>query len=134
MDAVKNAVSECPPQAIKERNYQIDVLKMVMTILVFISHTFVFLNSPVKEIVERYSAFGWVSVHVFFIISGFLMMKSLSKRNYDPENAGKNAVKFVVNRFKPIALPYWIANAMFAFMYITYYVYIHIYEERLASI
>ncbi len=135
MDAVKTAVSECPHQITKERNYQIDVLKMVMAVFVFICHTDDLLNSSVRESLDaRYDSYGAVSVHIFFIISGFLMIKSLSKRNYDPENAGKNAVKFVVNKFKSIALPYWISNAMYIFMYISYYIYVYNDEATMSAL
>ncbi len=109
------------------RNYQIDFLKMAMSLFVFIDHTKIFFDSTMKENLEaRYSSFGWVSVHVFFIISGFLMMKSLSKKNYDPENAGKHSIGFVLNKFRSVALPFWIANAMFMFMYIAYFLHIYI--------
>ncbi len=131
MDEVKNTVVGQSPITAEGRNYQIDVLKMVMAVFVFFCHTVVLLDSPVREnLSERYDAFGWVSVHIFFVISGFLMMKSLSKRNYDQENAGRNTIRFVINKFKPIALPYWIANAMFMFMYIAYYIYIYIYTMK----
>ncbi len=130
MDEVKDTVVGQSPITVEGRNYQIDVLKMIMAVFVFVNHTVIFLDLSVRENLEvRYSSFGWVSVHVFLIISGFLMMKSLSKRNYDQENAGRNTIRFIIDKFKPIALPYWIANAMFMFMYIAYYIYIYIYDE-----
>lgn len=109
------------------RNYQIDVLKMFLIILVFVSHFVFFLPSETSDsIIAKYNALGWVSVQMFFLISGFLMVKSLLKKNYDKEHAGKNAISFVIGKFKPIALPFWISNAMIAFMQIVLYTYIYI--------
>ena len=106
------------------RNYQIDALKMLLTILVFICHSYGFLPSGTNDIIiGKLYSFGWMSVQMFFMISGFLMVKSILKRNYDKKHAGKDAMGFVIGKFKAIALPFWISNAMFAFMLIAYYIY-----------
>lgn len=67
--------------------------------------------------------FSWMDVRSYvFLISGFLMVKSILKRHYDKEHAGKNAIVFVMGKFKQIALPFWISNAMMAFMQIAIYI------------
>ncbi len=77
MEKVKSLNSRLTLNNKVGRNYQIDFLKMAMSFLVFIDHTKIFFDPTTKEnLYMRYVAFGWVSVHVFFIISGFLMMKS----------------------------------------------------------
>ncbi len=103
-----------------KRNYQIDFLKLICAFLVVINHTQGFNIQFHDE--SWFSNLGWVSVHIFFTISGFLMVKSLKKHNADILDIGKFAFDFVKDKFKRIALPFWIATLMLFFMQ---YIYIH---------
>ncbi len=62
----------------KQRNYQIDVLKFACAICVFFSHTLGFKEVEKGTSVHAYfDHLGWISVHIFFVISGFLMVKNV---------------------------------------------------------
>lgn len=114
----------------QKRNYQIDVLKMIFTVMIFICHTSYF--QPVNNegnidglATAFHSILGWSAVMGFFMISGFLMVKSICKRNYGVDSAGKNSIRFVIDKFKPIALPFWVAGSMYLFCFVIYiYIYI----------
>lgn len=94
----------------KQRNYQIDVLKFVFAIFIFFSHTYPFIGENTRFLTVRYvGQFGWWGVFVFFIVSGMLMVNSVYKSNSDVSQAGKNAFTYIVNKFKKIALEYWVA-------------------------
>ncbi len=93
-----------------QRNYQIDVLKLLCAFLVLLSHLF-FDYMPVDSAgryftVKKVGSFGWVSVHIFFIISGFLMVKSVLNKNLTSNTAGKFSISYVTNKFKKFAPEY----------------------------
>lgn len=96
--------------SVASRNYQIDILKLALSIFVFLSHTNVFIDPNTS--VRLPESLGWVSVHFFFMISGFLMIKSCSKINCFEGAAGKCAFEFVINKFKKISVSYWIATIL----------------------
>lgn len=75
------------------RNYQIVVLKLVCSLLVLLSHTSLLL---VSSLYEKFYNFGWISVHIFFTISGFLMVKKFNEKNIDECSPGKTALDFTV--------------------------------------
>lgn len=123
------------PNTKLQRNYQIDVLKMVFTVMVFIDHTGCFTESfrtrdwsqiSIDTTFAFFQHLGYVSVSAFFIISGFLMAKSLTKCNYLQDTPGKSSMSFVINKFKPMALPFWISSAMYLCTLLLYYVYVYI--------
>lgn len=119
---------------IDARNYGIDVLKICATVLVFLVHTIGFYPTDTDPaVIDKYTPFGFVGVHIFFIISGFLMVNSIEKRNYDTALAGKSSVNFVMDKFKRIAMPVWIVSAMYLFMFSVYYIYIYIYNPTINS-
>lgn len=114
---------------VKRRNYQIDVLRMIFTVMIFMCHTFYFqpLNnaSDANNTVTAFHAvLGWTAVMGFFMISGFLMVKSICRRNYEIEKAGKSAIGFVTDKFKSLALPFWIAGAMYLCCFLIIYIYL----------
>lgn len=90
------------------RNYQLDFLKLIFTFFVFISHAGTFFTNKNTRIPFEISwtSFGYVSVHAFFVISGLLMINSLSKANPDRDKTGETALNFVIRKYKGIALPY----------------------------
>lgn len=72
-------------QEVKQRNYQIDMLKLALAVLVLICHTQYFVD-PNSILHEKLDSLGNLSVHIFFIISGFLMVKGVGERNFNPDN------------------------------------------------
>lgn len=93
------------------RNYQIDVLKLFLSLLVFVNHSRVFIGSNTG--IRIPDTLGWISVHFFFMISGFLLIKSLYSKNINAPEAGVFSFNYVLNKFKRIALSYWTATAIF---------------------
>lgn len=103
------------------RNYQLDVFKLLFSVLVFISHTDKFIRDDTLFVTKPYVYnMGWVSVHFFFVVSGFLMIKSMEKRNSGVQNAGRYAFDFVIGKFKRLAIPYGVATITVMCMYIVY--------------
>ncbi len=102
---------------VKSRNYQIDFLKLICSFLIVICHSYLIGDDSALLWFDR---MGWVSVHIFFIISGFLMIKSVLKKKYEIRDAGKQSLNFVIDKFKPIALPVWTATLMLLVMQIAY--------------
>lgn len=98
------------------RNYQIDFLKFICTICVFFEHTKIFLTNKTR--VDLPMMLGPVSVHFFFIISGLLMVSSISKHDTDPANSGKNAMQYVIKKFKGMSTQYWTALFMYTITYL----------------
>ena len=93
-----------------KRNYLIDVIKFVFTILVVISHTYSFIGENTTIItVKLCSSLGWWSVHFFFIVSGMLMVNSAMKHNQKLSSGGEEAWRFVIKKFLSIAAEYWTA-------------------------
>lgn len=87
----------------KERNYELDFLKLVFAILVFIYHCRLFIPED-NKLRENMSNLGSVCVHFFFVVSGMLMAYSLSKQNISA-NYGKASINFVLKKFKSMAWP-----------------------------
>ncbi len=114
-----NNTAEAPAcmEPVGTRNHQIDFLKLICSFLIVICHSYLIGDDNALLWFDR---MGWVSVHIFFIISGFLMVKSVLKRKYEIKDAGKQSLNFVINKFKAIALPVWMATLMLLVMQITY--------------
>lgn len=102
---------------LSERNYQIDFMKLVFAIFVFINHTSVFIKENTRINSMFCSYLGWIGVWFFFIISGFLMVESVTKKNYNSEIAGISSLKFVINKFGGIIVPYLIAEFILAIVH-----------------
>lgn len=102
----------------KQRNYQIDVLKFACAICVFFSHTLGFKEVEKGTSVHAYfDHLGWISVHIFFVISGFLMVKNVKSRG---RNEGKRALRFAIGKLRRIAPSYMTALMMMLFMQYAY--------------
>lgn len=100
-----------PPQ----RNYQIDVLKLIFTLFVFFFHTWPFSNISIS------SSLGWMSVSFFFVVSGFLMVSSINRKNPTSENAGQRSISFVFNRFKGLSFHFCLSIVIGMFIFVGSY-------------
>ena len=103
---------------VKQRNYQLDFIKLLCTVCVFVVHTYRFIGENTKFKIPL--GMNWWSVHLFFIISGLLMVNSFFKRNENGVEYGKQAINFVLHKFKSLAMQYWVA----LFIAIIIYIYI----------
>ncbi|MCM1577268.1 MAG: acyltransferase [Ruminococcus sp.] len=77
---------------------------------------------------QKLRFFGYIGVHIFFVISGFLMIKSIDKKYKDntvPE-PGRCAFSFVLGKFKAIALPFSVSVLMALAVYVVYNIYMYI--------
>lgn len=99
------------------RNYEIDFLKLIFAVFVIICHTAIFIKENTRIDALFCSYLGWIGVWFFFIVSGFLMVESLSKKNLPADNAGKSSLKFVAGKFGGIAAPYLIAEFLNVVIY-----------------
>lgn len=90
-------------------NYQLDFLKLVFALCVFVFHSRI-LSEKGHWIRLMTDKWGFISVHFFFAVSGMLMISSfMSKENGRSEKCGKETLKFVFHKFKGIAFPYYAA-------------------------
>lgn len=105
------------------RNYQVDFLKLVCTILIVICHTNSFADRSNVVFMDKLGAISYSCVHVFFVISGFLMVKKISDNNFDSSAAGKTSFEFVLNKFKKIWMPYAVSTGVALLAYIYIYAY-----------
>ena len=100
------------------RNYEIDFLKLIFAIFVLINHTSVFIKENTRIDSMFLSYLGWIGVWFFFVVSGFLMVESVTKKNYSADTAGKSALNFVISKFGGIAVPYLIAEFLLIIIYV----------------
>lgn len=100
----------------EQRNYELDFLKFIFTICVFMSHTGVFRKENTNIILPP--QFGQVSVFFFFVVSGMLMANSILKKEINTADYGKLAVMFVINKIKTLALDVYAALFVFMAVYI----------------
>lgn len=107
-----------PAKGSAQRNYQIDVLKLICTICVFLEHTKIFIGE--KTQIQLPLMLGPVSVHFFFIVSGMFMVNSIVKSEADPANSGRSAMQYVFKKIKGISLQYWTALFVFLAIYLVY--------------
>ena len=109
-----------PAQSLKsstlQRNYQLDFLKFVFTLFVFLYHSRAFIGENTR--ITFPPALGQVSVHFFFVVSVLLMVNSIIKNDADTSNFVKSAMTFVLKKFKVISLQYWTALFVYTAIYI----------------
>lgn len=100
----------------KQRNYELDFLKLFLAICVFISHTYPFINENTKFVMPW--RLGAIAVHFFFIISGMLMADSILKREMTTTEYGKFAGMFVLDKVKALAWEVYAALFVFVSVYV----------------
>lgn len=88
------------------RNYALDFLKLLFTVLVVFCHTDLFINENTSLRIPY--GLGFWSVHFFFMVSGMLMANSLMKSD-KTDTPGKDAMAFIKNKFSLISAQYWTA-------------------------
>lgn len=99
-----------------QRNYELDFLKLIFALCVFVWHTDPFRNERIQIVFPL--AFGGVPVHFFFVVSGMMMARSILKRQPETTEYGKLAMVFVVNKIKALAWDVYAALFIFMSVYI----------------
>lgn len=100
-----------------QRNYEIDFLKLLFSVFIFITHSDIFIGENTR--ISLPLQFGRVITHFFFIISGMFMVNSIkNKRTENNANYSKLAIEFVLRKIKPIYLKYISATLITATIYI----------------
>ena len=90
----------------KENNYNyfIDFLKFIFSIIIVIYHAWVFAYSydvaPFKA--------GYLAVDFYFIVSVYLMMKSIQKEIVPNKMIGIETMKFIYNKIKKYFLIFYL--------------------------
>lgn len=92
-----------------DRNYSLDFLKFILTLLVFWFHTIGFVGENTRITIPK--SLGFWCVHAFFIISGMLMVSSFYKRaKFDNEkNPVQQTVDYIKQWIKRISYEYYAA-------------------------
>lgn len=93
----------------RNRNYELDFLKLVFALIVFLYHTRIFIGENTK--IEVPSYLGEIAVHFFFVVTGMLTANSAAAKD-SVQNPAKEAVNIVIRKFKGIAAPYFAAMFM----------------------
>lgn len=83
---------------IEERNYYIDFLKFIFSIGIVLYHSWTFTG----VFGEGWAGRGYFGVEFYFIVTGYLFIKSFEKSK--KEEFGKSSLKFVFNKVKPLLL------------------------------
>lgn len=92
-----------------DRNYQLDFIKLILAIMIFLCHTQWWADPNANVITPQWlDGIGNITVRVFFIISGMLMANSIAKTDV-VDHFGKNAIAFVLRKFTRIMWPVWIS-------------------------
>lgn len=91
------------------RNYQLDFIKLVSALLIFLVHTQYFVGPSIIALVQPcINRVASMVVRIFFVITGMLMANSISKTNINSD-FGKHALSFVLKKFQKIYWPVWSA-------------------------
>ncbi len=73
---------------------EMEFLRFIFSVIVVLHHSKYFLGNKTAPFIN-----GAFAVEFFFILSGFLMMKSLAKISNEPENLGKETAIFIKNKY-----------------------------------
>lgn len=107
-----------------KRNYQLDVLKLFLAMIVFVSHTEKFVGENTTGVTVNWlGLLGWMSVFCFFVISGMLMANSFDNKESDLP-PGKQAFDYVIKKFMGLSSKYWTALLIGVIVFIISYIYL----------
>lgn len=73
-------------------------LRVIGMIFIFLSHCGVLINTRYEKIFYTFFYEGYCAVTFFFILSGFMTYKSLSRKEINIKL--KNSIKFTINKIK----------------------------------
>lgn len=81
----------------KERNYFIDLLKFIFSIIIVIYHSWIFTGGFGNGYFNR----GYLAVEFYFIVTGYLFIKSIETKK-EEGNIGLLNLKNIRNKIKPL--------------------------------
>lgn len=87
----------------QERNYQLDVIKLILALLVVLFHCGNFIGENTNFTMPV--ALGWWTVQFFFVISGFLMVNSVMGKNLSPDMPEERSLGYVLRRYRTLCGP-----------------------------
>lgn len=101
----------------KDRNYYIDFLRFIFSLMIVSYHSWAFTGIFGAGYFNR----GYFAVDFYFIVTGFLFIKSVKKisEKKSKENIGKQDLKFVWSRLKPL-LPSLIVITILGYILVYY--------------
>lgn len=85
------------------RNCTIDLMKFAFTLLIMLYHTM------------RIFRGGYIAVEFFFLVSGYLMVKSMKRETHHAESLGRETIQFILHKALSI-FPYFIIAWIFSFV------------------
>lgn len=103
-------------KSVRARNYELDFLKLLFAICVFIWHTRGFRGENTNIILA--GQMGQISVYFFFVVSGMLMANSIVKKEKITAEYGKLAMHFVIHKIKIVVWDVYAALFVFVSIYI----------------
>lgn len=96
----------------KARNGKVDLMKFLFSLVVIIYH----FGNAVDYEHEIFNK-GYMAVEFFFIVSGFLFAKSLSRVKYEKETLASDSAAFMLRKYKSF-MPYHIFMVAVTFAYL----------------
>ncbi len=98
---------------INKRNYKMDFLKFLFTLIVILSHSRA-IADEIPEIFDRFhwNAGGHIGVEFFFIVSGYYMTFSYWKKQHEPTLCVEDTAKYIGNKIKRFVQPYLVSFFM----------------------
>lgn len=103
---------KCPRDK-KLRNGKIDFLKFIFSLVIVLHHG----KNIIGTRQELFLSGGSFAVEFFFIVSGFLMMASISKIKTAPVNIGLETRKYLVKKYKSFCPEIFVAHAIALIVY-----------------
>lgn len=89
------------------RNYKIDLLKFLFTLIVMLSHSRGIANQ-MPEIYQyaHWNVGGHLAVEFFFILTGYFMVVSYKKQEHNPSDSAADTKNYIVRKMKSFAPAY----------------------------
>lgn len=96
-----------------DRNYYIDFLKFIFSVIIVFYHSWVFSGTYGNGIFNN----GYFAVDFYFIVTGYLLMNTINKEKSTRDSLGISTFKFIKNKFKRI-IPYVILSFILGYIFI----------------
>lgn len=88
-----------------KRNGKIELLRFLMCLVITLMHTKEFISKSSQHIAIR----GYLAVEFFFLVSGYLMMQHIFKKEESNKDLGKDTWSFIANKIKSMIPNYYVS-------------------------
>ena len=85
-------------QKSSQENYCIDFYRFIFSLIIMIYHSWMFTGIYGNGLFN----YGFYAVDFYFIVTGYVMMNSINKRNDKVDNLGKETFNFIYRKIKKI--------------------------------